>query len=273
MMEVTKNRKMGIAAFLRLFLVLNRNECQFYFCKKTVAIFRIMHKLLTLFLTFCFLESSTAQALIKDPDGYCNIRQSASSQSIIIDTLLNDRIVFVFEEQAEGNWLPVDYIKGKETLSGYVHKSRIVLLTSLAKFKQTSLNDTMLKLQYDSTKVTMTITAFHRHGRKIQYDKPQGEQTFVKSIDNTIPWGTDGNIPKMEYKAIQFKTGNSRLNFPAETFKDLFEPNLDMTTAYLDKVTGKVYIEAINSDGAGGYLVIWTIKDKQITGRETFIPF
>ena len=115
--------------------------------------------------------------------------------------------------------------------------------------------------------------SFNKKGRQLKYDKPQGEQTFVKSIDNKFPWGTDGNIPKKEYKAVQFKTGNSTLSFPDNMFKDLFEPNLDMTMAYHDKSTGKFYIEAINSDGAGGYVVVWTIKDKRIIGRETFIPF
>ncbi len=212
-------------------------------------------------------------ALIKDPDGYCNIRQSANSQSKVLDTLSNDRIVFVFEEQAEGNWLPVDYKKGNETLSGYVHKSRIAFLTSLTKFKQATLNDSILKLKLDSFQLTMTKMSFNKKGKQFKYDKPQGEQTFIKSIDNKFPWGTDGNIPKKEYKAVQFKTGNSTLNFPANMFNDLFEPNLDMTMAYHDKTTGKFYIEAINSDGAGGYEVIWTIKDKRIIGRETFIPF
>ena len=136
-----------------------------------------------------------------------------------------------------------------------------------------TLNDSILKLQLDSIRVTITKTTFKRKSRQIQDDKPQGEQTFVKSIDNEFPWGTDGNIPKKEYKAVQFKTGNSTLNFSANTFNDLLEPNLDMTMAYLDRATGKFYIEATNSDGAGGYVVIWAIKDMQIIGRETFIPF
>jgi len=233
-----------------------------------------MQKLLILFLTFCIVGVINAQtALIKDPDGYCNIRQSANSQSKVLDTLSNDRIVFVFEEQAEGNWLPVDYKKGNETFSGYVHKSRITFLKNLTKFKQLILNEGTLKLQLDSVQLTVVKSSFDRKGKQIQYDKLQGVQTFVKSIDNNFPWGTDGNIPKQAYKTIQFKIGNSTLNFPANWFRDLFEPNFEMTMAYLDKSTGKFYIEAINSDGAGSYLVIWIIKGPQVIGRETFIPF
>lgn len=238
-----------------------------------------MQKLLTLILTVLFFKATNAQtALIKDPDGYCNVRQNANSKSKVIDTLLNDRIIFVFSDAAEGEWLPVDYYKGNrnssdQSLSGFIHKSRITFLTDLTKFKEVTLNDSTLKLQLDSLQLTMTKVNFNRKGKQLKYDKPQGEQTFLKSIDNKFPWGTDGNIPKKEYKSVQFKTGSNSLNFPINMFKDLFEPNLDMTMAYFDKATGKVYIEAINSDGAGGYVVIWTIKDKRIIGRVTFIPF
>lgn len=238
-----------------------------------------MQKLLTLILTVLLIKATYAQtALIKDPDGYCNVRQSASSKSKVIDTLHNDRIVFVFSDAAEGDWFPVDYYKGNrnssnQSLSGYIHKSRITFLTSLTKFKQVILNNNTLKLQLDSFQLTMTQVSFNKKSRHLKYDKPQGEQTFVKSIDNKFPWGTDGNIPRKEYKSVHFKNADSTLNFPANTFKDLFEPNLDMTMTYLDKRTGKFYIEAVNSDGAGGYVVIWTIKDRQIIGRETFIPF
>lgn len=238
-----------------------------------------MIKLLNLFLTFFILGTITAQtALVKDPDGYCNIRQSASSNSKVIDTVHNDRIVFAFSDAAEGEWFPVDYYKDKsnlydQSLSGYIHKSRITFLTELTKFKKVILNASTLKLQLDSFQLTITKADFNKKSRQLKYDKPQGQQTFLKSIDDKFPWGTDGNIPKKEYKYIQIKSGNSILNFPATTFNDLFDPNLDMTMAYLDRTTEKFYIEAINSDGAGGYVVIWTLKDMQIIARQTFIPF
>lgn len=241
--------------------------------------FRSMQKLLILFITIFISGATGAQtALIRDTDGYCNIRESAGSQTKVVDTLHNDRIVFVFLDAAEGDWLPVDYYKDNkspsdQTLSGYIHKSRIVFLSDLAKFRELTLNDSTLKLRLDSFRVTMTVGGFERKGRRIQYARPQGEQRFVKAINDKFPWGTDGNIPRKEYKTIQFKSGNRVVRFPANTFKDLFEPNLDMTMAYFDKASAKFYIEAFNSDGAGSYLVIWTLKDRQIIGRETFIPF
>ena len=61
--------------------------------------------------------------------------------------------------------------------------------------------------------------------------------------------------------------------FPAATIQDLFEPNLENTAAYIDKATGKIYVEAMNSDATGSYVVVWTIKNWQIVEREIFIPF
>jgi hypothetical protein len=232
-----------------------------------------MQKVALLFLTVFISSHINAQtAIIRDPDGYCNIRQKANSQSKITDTLSNDKIVFVYKDEAEGNWLPVDYKKGKEIVSGYIHQSRIRFLTDFTKFKSVTVNDNMLKLQLDSFQLTIIKGNFNKKNRKLQYEK-QEAITFLKTIDSKIPWGTDGNVPKAEYRLVQFKTEKNTLQFPVSTLNDLFEPNLYMTMAYLDTTTGNFYIEANNSDGAGSYFVIWVIKNMQISGRETFIPF
>jgi len=233
-----------------------------------------MQRAFILFLSLFIFKLTNAQlALIKDPDGFSNVRQSANSQSKVLDTLSNDRIVFVFEEQAEGNWVPIDYKKGNQSFSGNIHKSRITFLNDLTKFKVVTLNDSLLKLRLDSTQITMSKRRFISKGRQIKYEKPKGEQQYVKFIDGKFPWGTDGNIPRTEYKQIQLKSSSLTLTFPAITLRDLFEPNLDMTSAYIDKATNKIYIEAFNSDAAGGYVVVWTLKNGQIINRETFIPF
>src|SRR5690348_3914374 len=74
-------------------------------------------------LALLIFQNATAQiAIIKDPDGFSNVRQSASKQSKVVDTLSNDNLVFAYVESAEGNWLPMDYKKGNNVRSGYIHK-------------------------------------------------------------------------------------------------------------------------------------------------------
>ena len=53
-------------------------------------------------LLCCFSYWSTAQfALIKDADGYSNIRKEANAQSTILDTVSDGRLVFVYAEGRE----------------------------------------------------------------------------------------------------------------------------------------------------------------------------
>jgi hypothetical protein len=224
-----------------------------------------------LFISSLISISAYAQlGIIKDPDGFCNVRADASNQSKIEDTLTNGRFVFAFEEGSKNNWLLLDYHKGKEHHTGYIHKSRVVFLKDLTAFKEITVKDTLLKLQLNDMQLTIRSGPFVLAGRKIKY----GESQYVDAIDGKQCWGMDGGMPHTEYKFIQFKSGAQTLTFPRSSFNDLFEVDpLRGTSAWLDKATGKVYIDAGNSDGAGSYIVVWVINNGKIEYRETFIPF
>lgn len=231
-----------------------------------------MHKLLLIAIAlFSILYAEASTAIIQDIDGYCNVRREPNIQAEILDTLVNGRIVFVFEA-VEGNWLPIDYKKGTENHSGYIHRSRIVFIADLTSFKRTSINDTTIRLHFDSLQIVISRKKFNSTGRKLQYASVE-DGKFLHKIDGKEFWGSDGNIPVNEYKNIQFKFANETVSTARSHFQNLFEPNLDYTSAYIDKRTKRIYLEAYNSDGAGAYVVIWTIKDKRIISRDIFIPF
>lgn len=212
-------------------------------------------------------------ALIMDPDGFSSIRESATSRSKVLDTVRNEKIVFVFEEQAEGDWFPVDYKKCNKNFSGYIHRSKVSLLSALTEFRTVKLNDSLLILKLDSNQITIARQKFSSKRREINYTKPEVGEVYVSSIDGKFPWGTDGNMPSREYKQIHIRSGRNAFTFPGAILRDLFEPNLDMTSAYIDKRTGKIYIEAFNSDAAGAYVVVWVLKSGEVIHREIFIPF
>ncbi|MET3886719.1 hypothetical protein ABIE54_005608 [Chitinophagaceae bacterium OAS944] len=168
----------------------------------------------------------------------------------------------------------VDYHKGKEHRTGYIHRSRIVHLKDMTAFKQIIVNDTLLKLELNDMQITIKSGTFVKAGRKISYNTPADASPFFAAIDGKMPWGTDGALPRTEYKSIQLKIGNNILTFPKSGYNDLFEiGSFHRTLAYLDKTTGKIYIEAGNSDGAGSYVVAWIINNAKIEWREEFIPF
>jgi hypothetical protein len=235
-----------------------------------------MHKSLPVVLLLFISISTYAQpGIIKDPDGFCNVRADASNQSKIEDTLKNGRFVYHLEDdEIKNNWLLVDYHKGKDHRTGYIHRSRIVFLKDLIAFKEVTVKDTLLKLQLNDMQITIKAGKFVRAGRKIIDKTPTGEYRSIAAIDGKTPWGTDGRMPLTEYKSIQFKSGANTLTFPKSSFNDLFEVgSLRGTSAWFDKSTGKVYIDAGNGDAAGAYIVVWVINIGKIEYREEFIPF
>jgi hypothetical protein len=236
-----------------------------------------MHKSLPFVLLLFISFSTYAQlGIIKDPDGFCNVRADAGNQSKIEDTLTNGRFVYHLEDdEIKNNWVLVDYHKGKDHHTGYIHKSRIVFLKDLTAFKEINVKDTLLTLQLNDMQITMKAGKFVRAGRNVRYQRYSSEEVYtIEVIDGKTPWGTDGRMPLTEYKSIQFKSGAHTLTFPRSSFNDLFEiGSLRGTSARLDKTTGKVYIEAGNGDAAGSYIVAWVINNGKIEYREEFIPF
>jgi hypothetical protein len=227
-------------------------------------------------LLFISFNVNAQLGIIKDPDGFCNVRAEANNQSKIEDTLTNGRFIYhLQDDETKNNWLLVDYHKGKDHHTGYIHKSRIVFIKDLTPFKTTIGKDTLFKGELNDMQITIKSGTFIKAGRKFTYVKYEdGGSQYVGEIDGKRPWGTDGPMPRTEYKSIQFKSGAQTLNFPKSSFNDLFEISaLKYTTVCLDKTTGKVYVEAGNSDGAGSYEVVWVINNGKIEYREEFIPF
>lgn len=226
-----------------------------------------------LFISFC---ANAQLGIIKDPDGFCNVRAKPNTQSKIEDTLTNGRFIYhLQDDETKNNWLLVDYHKGKDQRSGYIHKSRIVFIKDLTPFKKDMGNDSLFKGKMNNMWVTIKSRTFVKEGRKILDKTPLGEYRNIIAIDGKMPWGTDGRMPTSEYKSIAFIDGiQKRLDFPASSFNDLFEVNgIENTTICYDITTGKVYIEAGNGDGAGSYEVVWVINNNKIEWREEFIPF
>ena len=228
--------------------------------------------IILLFISFC---ANAQLGIIKDPDGFCNVRAEPNTQSKIEDTLTNGRFIYhLQDDETKNNWLLVDYHKGKDHRTGYIHKSRVVYIKDMDQFKKVSGNDSLFKGKMNGMGVTIKSGTFVKAGRKILDKTPLGEYRNIIAIDGKMPWGTDGRMPVSEYKMIAFIDGTQWLDFPASSFNDLFEVNgVGYTTVGYDITTGKVYIEAMNGDAAGSYDVVWVINNGKIEWREEFIPF
>ena len=230
-----------------------------------------MKTLLTI-LTLMFCQTTFGQlAIIADKDGYVNVRNSAGIANKIVDKLANGHIVFCLD--AENDWYPIDYELTRKNKSGYLHKSRVKFLKNFTKVPYTNLTDNNILFKLDTLKLSITKTAFKPKSNKLQYHKgnsQKNETTYLEKINGQEIWGTDGNVPKKQYGQILLELGNNKIYLPKG---NLFEPNLDYTSVNVDTQNETIYISALNSDGAGGYAVLWIIKKGKYERKIITIPF
>jgi hypothetical protein len=107
----------------------------------------------------------------------------------------------------------------------------------------------------------------------LQYHKENSasnEMRYLEKINGKEIWGTDGNVPKKQYGQFTLILGKDKIHLPID---NLFEPNLDSTKLNIDKNSRTIYISASNSDGAGGYEVLWIIENGTFKQRITTFGF
>lgn len=68
---------------------------------------------------------------------------------------------------------------------------------------------------------------------------------------------------------IDYKT----IELPKNSFDDLFEPSLYNTKINYDKKNNILYITSSNSDGAGGYEIVWVIEKGKYKERKIAFGF
>ena len=222
-----------------------------------------MKGIIYFFLIFNFNLCFSQFGIIKDLDGFVNVRTSAEKGNNISDKLENGFIVYYFEP--EGNWINIDYKKNGKELNGYIYKDRIKYITDFQNITLKSELDGQVKLENENVKIEITETKFIKEKHKLTFYK--NEKTQLDKIDNLQIFGTDGNIPKREYKSIKIEINNVKMELPKIALKNLYEPSLYNSKANYDPKNDILYILSSNSDGAGSYEIIWIIEKKKYKYR------
>ncbi|WP_407402057.1 hypothetical protein [Chryseobacterium sp.] len=207
-------------------------------------------------------------AVINDIDGYTNVRSESNRNSKILDKLNNGHLICVMNP--EGNWLNIDYALNKNEIKvGYAYKDRIKLISEYDEIPNLEEKDKEIIFSNKIIEVKVVESKFDKNNHSFNYVKNYPNQ--ILKIDGNDYWGTDGEMPKTEYRSITIIFNNSKLQLPKEALENLYEPNLSSTKVNFDKDNDTIYISAMNSDGAGGYLVIWKIvKGKYL---ERFVTY
>ena len=200
-------------------------------------------------------------AVVKDKDGYVNIRAKESVKSKIVGTLPNNTLVYGFfdKEYNPTNWIEVD--------KGYVHQSRLKKIFDFRAIEGKVQGNSVIFDDKD-VKVTITKQKFDKTKHKIT-KKGQGSYEQLIIDGKEIIYGWDGSLAQDHYKSITVTMKGKNVPIPKSAYDDLHGILYDRYLnrfIYYDEEAEALYIYAVNGEAGLAYQVCWQIvKDKYIT--------
>ena len=234
-----------------------------------------MKHLLILFLlltTNAFAQGPLGDyAVVKDKDGYVNIRAKENVKSKIVGTLPNNTLVYGFfdKEFNPTNWIEVD--------KGYVHQSRLKKIyefPSIGKGKEKE-TENSITIAGKGISVTLTRQPFDKTKHKITKKKHKEYSEYI--IDGKSAQGLDGGLflPEDHYKSITVTINGKNVSIPKSAYDDLYQVAMytDNNAVYYDKEEDTIYIIAHNGSGAFSYEVCWQIVKGEYKTRIIGEPF
>ena len=200
-------------------------------------------------------------AVVKDKDGYVNIRAKENVKSKIVGTLPNNTLVYTFFDTTDDetgeeiffNWIAVD--------KGYVHKSRLKMIGEFPSIGKGKEQGNSITIAGKGISVTLTKQPFDKTKHKITKKKHKEYSEYI--IDGKRVQGlyNDEFLPKDHYKSITVTINGKNVPIPKSAYDDLYEVAMytDNNAVYYDKEEDTIYIIAHNGSGAYAYEVCWQI--------------
>ena len=202
-------------------------------------------------------------AVVKDKDGYVNIRAKESVKSKIVGTLPNNTLVYGFfdKEYNPTNWIEVD--------KGYVHQSRLKKIFDFRAIEGKVQGNSVIFDNKD-VKVTITKQKFDKTKHKITKKDQGGYDRLIidgKEIYYGIEgYGGDELLPEYHYKSITVTMKGKNVPIPKSAYDDLYEIFYLTRFIFYDEEAEALYIYAFNGDASFAYQVCWQIvKGEYIT--------
>lgn len=239
-----------------------------------------------LLLSVVVINVKAQLAVIKDTQGYVNLREQPSIKSKIVGRLNTNTIISYDEEESQHEWHKVYYSAlntvffspaenimyqsnlHKQVPEAFVHSSHIVQIEKLphAIYK----NGVGYYCKYptastiDTIQLILKTRLFNRKNHKISTST---EGNWVNKIDGRRPWGVDGDLPKIEIYALHITINGRLVQIPLRSYSDLFQPNISHIKIHYDSERIIYIYMPGNSDGAGSYDVVWVIKNGMLIKR------
>ncbi|MCO4294070.1 hypothetical protein NF867_14480 [Solitalea sp. MAHUQ-68] len=217
-------------------------------------------RILILFMLACLtLQAQCQVAIIQDNDGFTNVRSKPNANSEIVYKISVNEVFWYNSEDDDfqkSEWVEVYVLKNKysfnsiqsETVNGFIHKSRLLPLDKLKIYKASDFN-----FEY-------VIQPFKTQNHIIDRDKSQ----WVSAIDGRHAWGTDGGLPRKEVIKINLTIQGKIIQVSSAFFCDIYECE-NSFNVYKNGETYFVYQH--NSDGAGGYELVWVFTKDGLKQR------
>ena len=155
-------------------------------------------------------------AVVKDKDGYVNIRAKESVKSKIVGTLPNNTLVYGFfdKEFNPTNWIEVD--------KGYVHQSRLKKIFDFRAIEGKVQGNSVV---YDDKDVKVTIAKQKFDKTKHKITKKEHKEYSEYIIDGKSAQGLDGDLflPEDHYKSITVTINGKNVSIPKSAYDDLYQ--------------------------------------------------
>ncbi|WP_278636062.1 SH3 domain-containing protein [Capnocytophaga sputigena] len=206
-------------------------------------------------------------AVVKDKDGYVNIRAKENAKSKIVGTLPANTLVNVYfweDEPTPPNWIAVD--------KGYVHKSRLKKVQNFPSIGRAKEQGNSITITGKGISVTITTQKFDKTKHKITEKKHKYYEELI--IDGKRAQGADF-IPETHYKSIVVNINGKNVSIPKSAYDDLYQVWVHPynNEVYYDKEDDVLYIFVRCGDGAYAYKVCWQIVKGEYKTRIIGEPF
>ena len=211
-------------------------------------------------------------AVVKDKDGYVNIRAKENAKSQIVGTLPANTLVNVYfweDEPTPPNWIAVD--------KGYVHKSRLKKVQDFPSIGRAKEQGNSITITGKGISVTLIKQPFDKTKHKITKKDLGGYDQLIidgKEIYYGIEGygGDDDSLPEDHYKSITVTMKGKNVPIPKSAYDDLYEIFYLDRFIYYDEEAEALYIYAFNGDASLAYQVCWQIVKGEYKTRIIGLP-